>query len=1007
MRSQSSDPSQIPEWFEHAREGMPGALFVLFLAGVPGLDPTLAALHGIVCGLAAVAMLHPRTAAQASAWGFVAAGAWTAAFVLWTSESASPNVLIRAAAPLLATGWILPRPAYLATVSAATLGVAHQTGREPEWYGLFVGLALASWGLQALRARQVGRRLDANAAEKARRVEAEESAQRASEEVERFRRLSQGASEGVLSCRLGVVEDVNPAFLQLFGFKTEDVAGKKLNELSEGWRCGGNADVWRAARKAPVQATAYRSDGQPLPVEISLSPLPGDVSGGGIVRIRDLTADNNAREQLRRAEAQTRRRLEEIEHLYRTAPVGLALIDEDLRIVRLNERLSGMQEKERARPGARLETAFPECGPQVRKLCSKALASGSPLVNQEFESGDEGARRHWSVNLYPLSLGGAAAVSLALEDITERRRAEQQVLRSNERYELAARGANDGLWDWDLKNQRIFYSDRWKAMAGYERPEIGDGPDEWATRVHPEDLSQMRLRLREHLEEQSPYFECEYRLQHRDGAYRWMLSRGVAVRDAKGVPYRMAGSQTDISERKRYEERLVQTAVHDNLTGLPNRTLLAERIDRAMLARDKRPQHRFALLFVDLDRFKVINDSLGHLAGDELLVTVARRIRESVRDRDVVARIGGDEFTVLLDGVVDEEEVVIIAERIQQELARRAEIGGEQLRCSASIGIVMAEKRHKSAEDLLKEADLAMYRAKSLGRSRHALFQSEMSEHAAEALSTETALERALENGEFELYYQPIVASRDGSVVSCEALIRWRRPGKGLASPAEFIPIAEESGAIIGIGEWVLEEACSQVRRWQDAGLPCVPVAVNLSPRQLGDRDLAQRVRRVLQKTQLAPEMLTLELTETALLENLEADSAVLTSLSSLGIRLALDDFGTGYCSLSYLTQFPTETLKISERFTQRIVDDEDLDAITRILIELAHTLRMRVVAEGVETEEQRRRLEQHGCDSCQGYLFGRPAPAEEMAAILAAGKAPAKAMLEAENAASSSSPNR
>ncbi len=401
-----------------------------------------------------------------------------------------------------------------------------------------------------------------------------------------------------------------------------------------------------------------------------MAALAGEGSGAAVARIRDLTSERHAIDALRNAEQRANRRLQEIEQLYRTAPVGLALVDQDLRIARMNERLERMQEDAHARPGSPIAEALPEIGEQVAALCRKVLASGSSLLNQDIESKAPDGRRYYLANLYPLSLGGASAVSLSLEDVTERREAQHATTHSNQRYELAARGSNDGLWDWDLAAQRIFFSDRWKAMLGCESHEIGDTPDEWAKRVHPEDLALMRLRLREHLEDQSPYFECEYRVQHKDGDYRWMLSRGVAVRDSKGVPYRMAGSQTDISDRKRYEERLVQSAVHDNLTGLPNRTLLSERLDRAMMARKKDPRRQVALLFIDLDRFKVINDSLGHLVGDELLISVASRVRKAVRDRDTVARIGGDEFTILLDGVVDEEEVVIIAERIQQQLCR-------------------------------------------------------------------------------------------------------------------------------------------------------------------------------------------------------------------------------------------------------------------------------------------------------------------------------------------------
>ncbi len=684
------------------------------------------------------------------------------------------------------------------------------------------------------------------------------------------------------------------------------------------------------------------------------------------------------RAEIERAQRIAQRRIDELEQVYRTAPVGLAVVDADMRFMRLNQKLADLIVNPEARPGDLLSQGAPIVAETLETACREVLESDTPLIDLQFHTGEEGERRYWQVSCYPLHLEDREGVSLVLQDTTESRLAQHQILESKERYELAAKGATDGLWDWDLRLQHIHFSARWKAMLGYSDHEISEEPKEWASRVHESDLPLLRERVREHLEGVTPHFEIEHRMRHRDGSYRWMLSRGVVVRDENGEPYRMAGSQTDISERKRYEERLVHDAAHDDLTGLPNRMLLADRLDRALARAEREPAFRFAVLFVDLDRFKLINDSLGHAAGDQLLVQVAERLHGCVRREDTVARIGGDEFTILLEGLSDETAAFQTAERIQEALSEPVRLEGHQVRTTSSVGIALSDAGNRNAEELLRDADLAMYRAKSLGGGRYAVFQEELHRKAMQALSLESALRVALERNEFELWYQPILSVRDEQLLGCEALMRWRHP-EGLVSPAGFIPLAEETGFIREMGAWALRTACRQAAAWSRQGLQNLVMSVNVSPRQLKEEALRDIVVAALDESGLPPSRLELELTESALIENLDVGVATLRQLSELGIRTALDDFGTGYSSLSYLNRFPLDTLKISEQFVQDAPSNADVGAIASIMIELAHSLGLRVVAEGVETETQLKYLDARECEAYQGYLRVRPLPAEEI----------------------------
>jgi len=565
----------------------------------------------------------------------------------------------------------------------------------------------------------------------------------------------------------------------------------------------------------------------------------------------------------------------------------------------------------------------------------------------------------------------------------ERKRAEEELRKSEERYALAARGANDGLWDWNLRTDEVYFSPRWKSMLGCREDEVGNCPQEWFSRVHGEDLEKLQMHLALHLEGRTPHFENEHRMLHKDGTYRWMLSRGLAVRDADGRAYRMAGSQTDITDRKVSEVQHLHDAFHDALTGLPNRALFMDRLKNAVERAKRHKDYLFAVLFLDLDRFKVVNDSLGHMVGDQLLVSIARGLEARLRPIDTVARLGGDEFAILLDGIENIDSAVRVSDRIQKELSIPFNLNGQEVFTTVSIGIALSAIGYDRPEDILRDADIAMYRAKCLGKARHVLFDMNMRAQAVELLHLEADLRRAIERQEFVLHYQPIVSLASGRITGVEVLLRWQHPQRGLISPAEFIPIAEETGLIVPLGEWVLRTACTQNKAWQDAGLPPLCVAVNLSARQFQHQNLPELIQKVLQETGMAVQALKLEITESLAMKDIDFSIATLNELSAMGIQILIDDFGTSYSSLGYLKRFPITTLKIDKSFVRDLPGDSDNAAITSAIIVMANSLKLKVIAEGVETEEQLAFLQSQKCDEIQGYFFSEPVPAEVFTRLL------------------------
>ena len=574
-------------------------------------------------------------------------------------------------------------------------------------------------------------------------------------------------------------------------------------------------------------------------------------------------------------------------------------------------------------------------------------------------------------------------------DITERRRAEEAMRESEERYALAALGSNDGLWDWDLRENKIFLSARWKEQLGAKETELGDDPDQWFERIHPDDRQPFFGDLGLHLEGRTPHFETEHRLRHLDGSWRWMLVRGAAVRDAAGKAYRLAGSQTDITERKRAEEKLLHDALHDGLTGLPNRSLFMDRLGQALAFQQRRSDYRFAVLFLDVDRFKTVNESLGHTQGDVLLVQIARRLREMTHPGDTVARLGGDEFALLLGDFADPEEPVRTAERMQEALSTPYDLDGTEVFTTASIGVAVGSRAYSRPEELLRDADTAMYRAKDLGRARHAVFHPAMHAHAQAQLRLDTDLRRAIEREELRLRYQPVVSLRSGQITGCEALIVWEHPTRGAIPPGDFIPTAEETGLIVPIGRWALEQACADAKAWNDVlpRGPGVSVSVNLSGKQLVRPELLEDVRAALRQSGLEARRLRLEVTESVIMENAGSAALLLNQLKALSVGLLLDDFGTGYSSLSYLHNFRFDTLKVDRSFVARLEQSGKEAEILRTIVGLARALQMEVVAEGVENAGQAQQLQALGVDSAQGYWFSRALDARAFQDLVSARK--------------------
>jgi diguanylate cyclase (GGDEF)-like protein/PAS domain S-box-containing protein len=568
-------------------------------------------------------------------------------------------------------------------------------------------------------------------------------------------------------------------------------------------------------------------------------------------------------------------------------------------------------------------------------------------------------------------------------EISERRKSEEALRESEERFALAALGSNDGLWDWDLRNNAVYYSSRWKSMLGYDDEEIGNQPEEWLDRVHPDDRPEMEVRIAAHIDGRISHFEHEFRIRHKDGGYRWMLSRGLAVRNASGQAYRMAGSQTDITAGKTATEQLVYNAFHDALTDLPNRALFTDRLQKVITTSARRGGLLYAVLFLDMDRFKIVNDSLGHLVGDKLLIAVGLKLAECLRPGDTVARLGGDEFAILLEGVSELKYAVDVADRIHHGLSIPFVIEGHDIYAAVSIGIALGSELYERAEQVLRDADIAMYEAKKRGSALSEIFDAGMYANILDRIQLESDLHGVLDHNELTMVYQPIIDLKTSRVAGFEALVRWNHPPRGMVYPMDFIPLAEETGLIFKIGEWILKEVCRELGELQKRfpSQPPLGMSVNISGKQFAQENLADMVIGVLRETGIAPESLAIEITETMLMDNLDTAVATMNRLRAMGVQIHIDDFGTGYSSLSYLHSLPIDALKIDRSFVNKLTANGDNQEIIQSILTLAKSLNFDVIAEGVELDHQLVQMKALECRFGQGFLISRPMKPEAIGA--------------------------
>ncbi len=551
------------------------------------------------------------------------------------------------------------------------------------------------------------------------------------------------------------------------------------------------------------------------------------------------------------------------------------------------------------------------------------------------------------------------------------KKAQKELRESEERYALASQGTNDGIWDWNLLTGQVYLSPRWLEMTGLRKQNIPD--KNWMQLIHNEDHSRVTALLETHLCGKSEKFETELRMRDPDGNYRWMLCRGLAIQNEAGVPCRIAGSLTDITVGK----------VADPLTGLPNRVLFHDRVTRAVDLLERRVDQRFAVIYMDVDNFKLINDHLGHHVGDEFLIEVANRIEGAIRKAEsFVARLGGDEFAVVVEGIDSVADAICVAQRIDRQVSLPFRVGSREILTRVSMGIAIASKglqgKSPTVESLLSQSDVAMYHAKKRTDQAYCVFEPSMLEESTMALEMGHDLKLASKRNELRAHYQPIVCMESGKTVGFEALLRWHRGVHGIVSPNTFIPIAEANGLIVEIGEWILRESTRKIQQWNQKFNKRLMVTVNVSIRQIVKSGFLAVIDKALQDSGLPPELLRLEVTETVLMQNTDETIEILNAIQAKGIKIAIDDFGTGFSSLSYLHKMPIDVLKIDRSFVMKMAESEKHLAIVRTITTLAASLNLEVVAEGIETVDQLAALRSLGCQMGQGFFFSKPQPDEK-----------------------------
>lgn len=783
----------------------------------------------------------------------------------------------------------------------------------------------------------------------------------------------------------GVYQDHNSAGEPLAYTAGEKLAGKSVHEVFSHEKANYFIKLFRRSLKnretLNVEYDLVNSAGIQHWYNASISPHSDNTV---LMVARDITERRLADEELFRSNARYKALLDGSEDY-------IFVLDRNLRFVHVNsviEKRFGISPEERIGKSV-YDIYGSKPPPEFVQLIRQVFETGKPITYDD-DSEINGKIICTETVISPVfdMAGKVEAVLGISRDVTSRRQAALALQQSERRYAVAVRGANDGIWDWNLEADRIYLSPRWWAIVGEPEPQESEfKPAEWLDRLHPGDVTALREKIQDHIDGGTPHLEDEHRIRHSNGTYRWVLCRGICVRDENGNAIRMAGSISDITARKSAEEQLQFGASHDTLTNLPNRAYFLSCLNKTIARARRRSSEpeQFAVLFLDLDRFKVINDSLGHLAGDELIITTARRLEKCVRPGDLVARLGGDEFTVLLEDLAHGEDATRIAQRIIEELSEPINISGFPVQTTVSIGITFDRPEYQKPEDLLRDADTAMYKAKATGRNRYQVFDQKMHDRVMEQLHLEGDLRKAVAGQEFVMHYQPVYELATKRLCGFEALIRWNHPEQGLIPPNSFISIAEENGLIVTLGRWVLEDV-ARASAALNADRPAndqLSFSINMSPRQFSQGDLVSHVHTLLSDAGAPLDSIIFEITENCLLDESHQMGNILQGLREIGIRLDLDDFGTGHSSLSFLRRFPLDMLKIDKSFVKDLGQNAQSREIVSAILALARGLGLRVTAEGVETEAQFNALVEMKCDWAQGYYLGKPVPLEEAVQLL------------------------
>lgn len=787
------------------------------------------------------------------------------------------------------------------------------------------------------------------------------------ESEERLARIISTISDGLLVINTeGNVRFINNAGIKLFGRSTTELMDHPL-----GLPVGDDQ---------PTEIFIQQPQGKLIITQMRVADITWQGELAYLVSLRDITDNYEAQEALLESEEKYRQIVE-------TATEGIWIIDQDNQTTFVNQQMAQMlgYEIEEMMDKNLFDFVNYEDKTKVQNQLQDRHQGIAETHDFKFRCYD--GKELWAIvstNPFFDSQGNYVGSLGMVTDISQRKKTEQALYESEQRLEGILTSIQDVVWSFDANFSRLIYiNPAAQTTFGFLLEELYQNPNLWWQLIYASD--QELVRYHRQIVKEMGHTEYQYRIIRKDGQIRWISSRIRCVYDHKGELIRIDGIDSDITEQKRAEEQLQYNATHDTLTNLPNRILFMARLEHAIERQKRHPLFTFAVLFLDLDEFKVINDSLGHAIGDKLLKEIARRLEEGLRSDDTLARLGGDEFAILLEDIEDTKDAIKIAKRIHLDLTKPFILEGQDIFINTSIGIALNSSAYEAAPEILRDADTAMYRAKADGKACYAIFDRQMHERAVSRLKLETDLRIGIDKKEFSLYYQPIICLKTGQLTGFEALIRWYHPYKNLISPEQFIPIAEETGLIIPIGEWILKQACQQLKIWhqQFSHYSHLKIGVNLSSKQLKYTKLINTIDQILKETQLDSKYLKLEITESLLMENLQAATEILLKIQERDIEICLDDFGTGYSSLSYLHRFPVNTLKIDRSFVMQMKPNNENSEIVRAIVSLAHILGLDVIAEGVETQLQLAQLQELECEQGQGYFFAKPLRVQEVENLL------------------------